>query len=132
MFYYVDWSCLWNPWMWWWAFIAENWLSKYWQSEWITTNNEMELQAIFQACIHCKENWFHKQSKISIHSDSMRSVNVINWVWKLKAIEYFPLVAEISSMIDEMNIDLLWVKWHNKNEYNEIVDRKAKLWARWC
>ena len=83
-----------------------------------TTNNRMELKAIISACSFLKENGVYND--ITIISDSLYSINCCTKKWKVKA--NLDLFKEYFSITNDMEINFEWVKGHNGNKWNELVD----------
>ncbi len=133
---YTDWSCLWNPWPWWYAAILMYWenskkISWY---ELNTTNNRMELRAVIEALLLLKSN----KIPIKMYVDSKY---VADWVsnylskwesnnWKLsnkQDVKNQDLWKELSKLIKKFDkIERNWVKAHNNNPMNELVDKLAR------
>lgn len=83
-----------------------------------TTNNRMEMLAILSAVNALPDN-----SSCLIHSDSQYAINVLSGFWKAKT--NTDLVNSFREKIKEKNIKQIqfkWVKGHNGNIYNEMVD----------
>lgn len=111
---YTDWSCLWNPWKWWRAWVCD-WESCCWHCQ-NTTNNEMELTAILKALEN--HDW-----DIDIRSDSIYAINVIQGIWyPSKNIE---LINQIRTLIEDRIIIFTKVKAHNWDKQNERADKLA-------
>lgn len=119
MDYYTDWSCLWNPGKWWRCYVTTDGRYDGWNKP-HTTNNEMEITAIFHAVKAADHN-------DRIYTDSLRAVNVISWRRKPKM--YRDIIEKIRSTIDQFDIKIYRVKWHDKNAMNEKADRGAKYYA---
>lgn len=108
-----------------------------------TTNNRMELYAILNA-IETIENLstpaVKYKSTITIYTDSSYCVNTINlgWLynwkkngWKNKAnqeVKNKDLWKRMDNILENTlyKIELVKVKGHSGNRYNEIVDKMAK------
>ena len=98
----------------------------------LSTNNEMELTAVVEALSALKE-----RCKVKLYSDSSYVVNAINqrWIvnwskdgWKNSKKETLPnleLWKQLYSMLEEHEIQFIWVRGHADNEYNERCDRLA-------
>ena len=123
--YYTDWSCLLQTWKWWQAFVRSDWFEKSSQNYGATTNNAMELQAIYEACKDIHENHWH-WCQVIIVTDSMRCLNIITWAWKLQKREYKNIIAQIQRILEFYNVQIEWVRWHNWDEMNERADKLAK------
>ena len=122
---YTDGSCLKNPggpggWA---GYIIEN--NIHWcvsGNEKETTNNRMELKAVIESIYFA-----HKTYHI-VYSDSKWVINCATNVWKRKA--NLDLWEEYDSVVKNKYIKFEWVKGHNGNKYNEIVDKIAKKEAK--
>ena len=88
-----------------------------------TTNNRMELTAVIEAVSSIKE----KQECI-IYSDSQLIINCATGKWKRKA--NLDLWKEYDTFSKNKTINFEWVKAHNGNKYNEIVDKLAYTEAK--
>ncbi|MDP4007869.1 MAG: ribonuclease H [Candidatus Peregrinibacteria bacterium] len=129
---YTDGSCIGNPGPGGWAFIVIDKNAKdddgstsgvvHHESGYdkATTNNRMEMMAIIKALEYgVKKKW----DKIKIHSDSNLLVSTINLGWKKKA--NLDLWLEMEKLLSKIKIDISWVKAHDKNIYNNMVDELA-------
>jgi len=139
---YTDWSCLWNPWNGWWAYILRyenNIKQNYW---WIkyTTNNQMELLAVISALKENKE--FIKNKKINIYTDSNYvKMWISQWIKKWKQnnwktsnkqdIKNKNFWEELDNLTENLDINWYWVRGHAENNYNNMVDKIAKQSAKW-
>lgn len=104
-----------------------------------TTNNRMELKALILAFSKIAELGI---TNVEIISDSNYAVDGFNkyldgWIrnhWinaskqPVSNSDLWQKLAEIKKAIP--NIDVLWTKSHNKNSYNDIVDKLARNEAR--
>jgi ribonuclease HI len=88
-----------------------------------TTNNRMELQAIIEAVSCVEEN-----EECLIYSDSQLSINCCDGKWKRKA--NLDLWKEYDNKSVNKKIRFKWVKAHNGDKYNEIVDKLARSEAK--
>ena len=88
-----------------------------------TTNNRMELKAIIEVLkiIDNKEEYL-------IISDSQLTINCATGKWKRKA--NLDLWSEYDKYIKEKKVMFEWVKAHNGNKYNEMVDKIAYTEAK--
>jgi len=91
-----------------------------------TTNNEMELKAIYHALLFAK---MFGESDVTICSDSQYSINAIT--------QWFPKWLSSNTLEGKKNVELLrkihtlmlpsirfvWVKGHANNKYNIMADR---------
>ena len=83
-----------------------------------STNNRMELQAIIQALKYVKG------TEYILYSDSNLTINCAKKLWRRKAnIDLWEIYDEVSK---NKKINYIWVKSHNGNKYNEIVDKLAR------
>ena len=100
-----------------------------------TTNNEMELFAVFDALSYCTEN---KDSDIHIYSDSQYTIGCMtqwasNWEkkgWKKKGgIKNLELIQEMYYLLKELeamtSVTFHKVQGHSGNEFNDIADSLA-------
>lgn len=85
-----------------------------------TTNNRMELQAVIEALS------FEEANSISykIYTDSKLVLHCAKGDWKRKANLDLWEIYDIVSKGKE--IEWIWVKAHNGNRYNEMVDELAR------
>lgn len=82
------------------------------------TNNEMEMLAIISAV-----KWIPDGESIMVYSDSQYAINVFSGKWKAKKnLELVDLYRRLSA---GKTVAFEWVKGHNGNYYNEIVDQMA-------
>ena len=100
-----------------------------------TTNNQMELKAVIEALKHIK-----KSLKIIIYTDSTYVKDgITSWIlswkrngWKTankKPVKNAELWQELDSLAMSHQIEWRWVKAHNGNKYNELVDELARAAA---
>ena len=83
-----------------------------------TSNNRMELLAILSAV-----NALPDKSNALIHSDSQYAIKVLCGVWKAKA--NTELVEKFNQIVKSKNMGKIafkWVRGHNGDFYNEMVD----------
>jgi ribonuclease HI len=118
---YTDGSCSPNPGKGGWAFIAL--LDGYefhvnGKNDW-TTNNVMEMTAVIEAL---KE--FSTQKRFKIFSDSQYVINCATGKWKRN--KNIDLWAEYDLYSKGKMVTFQWVKGHNGDHYNELVDKLAK------
>ncbi len=99
-----------------------------------TTNNVMELTAVLIALKYIKNNI---KQKVIIYTDSSYVVNgyniwMTNWSqrgWKKsdgKQILNLELWQQIFQFRHYQHVQIIWIKGHNNNIYNEKVDQIAK------
>lgn len=129
---YTDGSCIGNPGPGGWAFLVIDKSATHDEgpmsgvvyqesgSEKETTNNRMEMTALIKALEHALSKKF---GKVRIYSDSTLLVNTINEGWKRKA--NLDLWLEIEKLLGRVKIELGWVKAHDKNLFNNMVDQLA-------
>ncbi|MBP7058510.1 ribonuclease HI [Candidatus Gracilibacteria bacterium] len=91
-----------------------------------TTNNRMEMLAVIEALRHVHENHL-QQSGVTLFSDSSLVIKTLNEGWKRKANK--DLWEELDSLNEELKVEYVWVRGHNKNKWNEECDRIAQLEA---
>ena len=120
---YTDGSCLGNPGAGGWAYciINENGEICISGSEHDTTNNRMEMMAVIEALksvntIDC-----------IIHTDSQLVMKCAKNVWKRK--KNLDLWSQYNTVSRGKNIDWIWIKAHNGDKYNEMVDNEARKQA---
>jgi ribonuclease HI len=97
-----------------------------------TTNNIMELMAIFKA-YEWIESANLKGEYIEIFSDSQYCVNSLNiwykkWIrtgFKNGTVKNLNLIKPLIEIRKKIRADLKWVKGHNGNIYNELADQLA-------
>jgi ribonuclease HI len=88
-----------------------------------TTNNRMELTAIIEAISSIKPGL-----ECKIYTDSQLCINCATGKWKRKA--NLDLWKEYNKFCKNKIINFEWVKAHNGNKYNEIVDNLAYTEAK--
>lgn len=97
-----------------------------------TTNNKMEMSAVIEALKILK-----KPSELTIYTDSKYVMDgitkwIFNWKkngWKSankKPIKNIELWQELDRQVKKHKIEWIWVKGHNGNHYNELVDELAR------
>ena len=83
-----------------------------------STNNRMELNAVIESID------FVNEKEIKIYTDSKYVINCAKGIWKIKKnIDLWNIYKKVSK---NKKIEYVWVKGHNGNKYNEIVDKIAK------
>ena len=119
---YTDGSCLKNPGEGGWAtVILNNNEVEYlvYGGEDFTSNNRMELKAVIETLkLH------NTTDLITIHTDSMYVIKCANGEFKRK--KNIDLWEEYDKVSYNKNIKYIWVKGHNGNKFNEIVDDIAR------
>lgn len=86
-----------------------------------TSNNRMEILAIMSVV-----NFLPNNSKVTIHSDSQYSINVLSGKWK--ASENLDQIKRYNQICLTKNIKVnyVWIKGHSGNPYNELCDTMAR------
>jgi len=135
---YTDWSCLWNPWRWWWScylkFMGNEKTFFWWKKN--TTNNQMELLAMIKALEKLKTDKY----PVEIWTDSKYVMDGItkwinNWKknnWKTankQDVKNKELWQKLDELMWKYNVKVNWVKWHGTDEYNNLVDKLARTEA---
>ena len=122
---YTDGSCLKNPngpggWSFCLLENDEEWCVCGGESS--TTNNRMEMQAVIEALtfVHNKE--------YTIYTDSKLVMNCAQGIWKRKS--NLDLWKEYDRVSKNKKLQWVWVKGHDGNKYNEIVDKLAREEAK--
>ena len=83
-----------------------------------STNNRMELKAVIESIE------FVTEKEIKIYTDSKYVINCAKGIWKIKKnIDLWNIYKKVSK---NKKIEYVWVKGHNGNKYNEMVDKIAK------
>lgn len=142
---FTDWSCINNPWPWWWAAVIkdkDNFQIIKWFDE-FTTNNRMELLSIIKALEFIERKYIlDKHFSINFYTDSKYVKNWItewldkwikNWrkAFNKKPIKNKDLWNKFINLRDNIkNINFYWIKGHNWNYYNELADKIAKSCAK--
>jgi ribonuclease HI len=124
---YTDGSCIGNPGPGGWAFCIirpgdTEWCLSVSDSNPLTTNNRMEMMAVIRALEYIKE------TLCTIFTDSKLVMNCAQNIWKRKANK--DLWNRYDTASKEKKINWVWIKAHNGNKYNEIVDKMALQEAR--
>ena len=120
---YTDGSSLGNPGPSGWSFCVLENNEEFFLSggEEHSTNNRMELYSIIQALKYVKG------TEYNIYSDSNLTINCAKKLWRRKAnIDLWEIYDEVSK---NKKIEYIWIKAHNCNKYNEIVDKLARTEA---
>ena len=100
-----------------------------------TSNNRMELMAIYEALKNFKKE-YSQFDECVIYSDSAYSINVITqwsktwarngWTKKGGEIQNLELIKEIYNLVNEFpNLSFIKVKGHAGDKWNELVDNLA-------
>jgi ribonuclease HI len=134
---FSDGACRGNPGPGSWAFIAQDAKGKVVNQgsdfEEQTTNNRMELKGAIYALKFAKQE---NKEKLYLYTDSKYVVDgVEKWVagwksrgWKKadkKEPENLDLWKEIDSLVQNLNVKLMWVKGHAGHPQNEYCDQLA-------
>ena len=90
-----------------------------------TTNNRMELMAVIEALQFIEAT---TTKTIRIYSDSQLTIKCAKGVWKRNA--NLDLWSQFDKVSSGKVIDFEWVKAHNGDMYNEMVDQAALSEAR--
>jgi ribonuclease HI len=99
-----------------------------------TTNNKMELLAVIKALEYLN----NEKHEISLYIDSNYvKKGITEWIFSWKknnwmtasktAVKNKELWLELDTLSKTQNIEWIWVKSHNGDKYNELVDKLAKL-----
>jgi ribonuclease HI len=118
---YTDGSCLKNPGgASGWAFcVLENNKELFVSGgEKSSTNNRMELTAVIEALK------FVEGDRYTIFTDSNLTLKCAKKEWKRKA--NLDLWRTFDDIIKGKTIEWIWVKSHNGNKYNDLVDQLAR------
>jgi ribonuclease HI len=83
-----------------------------------TTNNRMELKAVIEA-VSCLKPF----QQCTIFTDSQLTINCATGKWKRNS--NLDLWKEYDINIKNKKVNFEWVKAHNGDKYNEIVDKLA-------
>lgn len=85
-----------------------------------TTNNIMEVTAIIEAIKIMNKN----EQDLEIYTDSQYAIKCAEGTWQRKKNQ--ELWKEYDSVSRGKNIKFVWVKGHNGDYYNELVDKLAR------
>lgn len=134
---YTDGACLGNPGPGGWAAIlmTDKHQKEISGSQQDTTNNRMELTAVIESLKMIK-----KSVKIRLYTDSKYVIEgITKWIfgWKKnqwrnanrKQVKNSDLWQELDEQVAKYDIEWIWVKGHDGNKYNEMVDKMAKKQA---
>ena len=118
---YTDGSCLKNPGGeggWAFVIVKDNEIDSIgYGSNPSTTNNRMELFAVIQALSAVDKGEYN------LYTDSQLVLKCATGIWNIKA--NIELWNEYNVVSQDKKINWYWVKAHNGNKYNEIVDKIA-------
>lgn len=102
-----------------------------------TTNGEMELRAVISALKDVP-----KTENVKLYTDSIYVVQgITNWInkWRVAGwvksdgrtpVKHSELWRELDAEVVGRNIEWIWVRGHDGNQYNELVDKMAVNAAR--
>ncbi|MAZ80376.1 MAG: ribonuclease HI [Rickettsiales bacterium] len=134
---YSDGACLGNPGPGGWGAIlmAKDKKKEISGSESDTTNNRMELTAVIEALKTLK-----KPAQVKLYTDSKYVIDgITKWIfsWKKtqwrnsnrKLVKNADLWQNLDHEVQKHKIKWIWVKGHNGNFYNELVDNLARKQA---
>ena len=132
---YTDGSCLGNPGVGGWAFLIvhDDGVETYYGNNPKTTNNIMELTAVLECLKYMiKENHetaiIHTDSNYVAQGITKWSINWIKKQWKTSTgspVKNKELWQELVELNEKLNITWQWVKAHDTNHYNNMVDKLA-------
>lgn len=83
------------------------------------SSNQMELMAIIEGCKAVPVNG----ASVTVISDSRYAINILSGKWHAQA--NLELIKKHSANKGRLKIDYQWVKGHNGNKFNEMVDHMA-------
>lgn len=121
---YTDGACSGNTGPGGWAFVIPDLDVELSGFESNTTNNRMEVTAVFEALKYLYTNWIEKCDDVEIITDSQYVVNTMTKGWKKQK------NTDLWSMLEYYlfyfsNVKWTWVKGHADNEYNRKCDELA-------
>lgn len=87
-----------------------------------STNNRMELQAIIEGLK------FAQNKEYTIYTDSQLTMKCAKGIWKRKG--NLDLWKEYDKVSKNKRLNYVYVKAHNGDEYNELVDKMARNEAK--
>lgn len=133
---YTDGACSGNPGPGGWCFISIDESGSEGKSSGgcsATTNNKMELLATIKALKSLED----QNCQVEIYTDSTYVKNGItawiknwkknNWITSSKtAVKNKELWIELDNLCSIYQVDWVWVKAHNGDHYNELVDKTAR------
>ena len=135
---WTDGSCLGNPGAGGWAFVATDGKNTAKMSGGAenTTNNRMELTVVLRALTAAARH----HDAVEIHTDSQYVKNGMqtwmpNWKknnWRTsdkKPVKNVDLWMALDDVAQKINIHWVWVRGHNGEEFNEMVDEMARTAA---
>lgn len=140
---HTDGSCLGNPGNGGCAYIMQidDLIHRYSCGHFNTTNNRMELMAVLSVFIELKALEIDSKLKyqINLYSDSKYVTDAINKNWLFNWVrkgfvnvknsdlwsQLYTLISPLMLM-DNIDVNFIWIKGHNGNTINEAVDIMAK------
>lgn len=132
---YTDGSCIGNPGPGGWGVLIKfnGKAYKLAGGEKSSTNNRMEMTAMIQALKMLRTKLELSQDELNsyeivLYSDSNLLIQSLNKGWKRKA--NTDLWAEMDKSRAWLNIKWVWVKAHDTNKYNNLVDELALAEAK--
>lgn len=134
---YTDGSCIGNPGPGGWGVISTCGVEISGASSG-TTNNIMEMTAVNEALLYCVSN---RIQKVKLYTDSNYvKQGITNWIhkWKLNNwktssgsdVKNKQLWSVMDNLKSRVDVEWCWVRAHNGNKYNEMVDKLALTCAR--
>ena len=136
--FYTDGACSGNPGPGGFAaihYIDDNNIHYFTGNEQNTTNNKMELRALFVALNYAYSNY--KTDEIIIYTDSAYIANCINQKWYIKwkqngwhtstkeLVKNKELWIEILNLLKHLNVTIQKVEGHSNNKLNNLADKYA-------
>jgi len=82
------------------------------------TNNYVELMAIISAV-----NWIPQGASVVVYSDSQYAINALSGYFRPKT--NLNLIEKFFEVSRGKEVFFQWVKGHNGNKWNEVVDKMA-------
>jgi ribonuclease HI len=146
---YTDGACSGNPGPGGWAYILVNSIHEEYAASGFkeeTTNNEMELLAVFKGLMFVKTN-LNSKEKIEVFTDSKYIANAINgWIYNWKKngwktttggdVSHKDIWMSLFPVIMDNKVKAVWIKGHSNDPYNircdtiarnEILKRRANV-----
>lgn len=134
---YTDGACKSNPGKGGWSCLIQPTESEYtyilYGSVDNTTNNRMEMVAVLNSLNYISLQ-YGVNSRIKLYTDSKYIEQSINKGWldkwiesSFKGIKNVDLWVKIYGYLNKLNIEFEWVRGHDGNTYNELVDYYASM-----
>lgn len=99
-------------------------------SESYTTNNRMELSGFLAALSEAK--MIDDRANVTIYTDSKYISNAVNCGWlskwkkkEFKGVKNIDLWLQIIELLNELSVEIIWVKGHASNPGNVMADKIA-------